>query len=132
MENLSSFLHENLENEIIEEIALSNRFKDEEGNIIKWKIKSISTLIDEELRALCYNKDDEFDYNKYLGKLTARCTLYPNLNSVELQNSYKVYDSDSCLKQMLLPGEYANLVEKVQQINGFNQTFDELVDIAKN
>lgn len=131
MDNLQSFLKENIDNEIEKEIIVSNRFLDENKEVIKWKIRCISTLTDESIRKMSYI-NDEFDYNKYLGKLTASCIVYPNLKSVTLQNSYETYLEDELLKIMLLPGEYASLVEKVQEINGFNETFTELIDTAKN
>lgn len=132
MENLESFLRENVDSQIEEEIIISNRFKDENENVIKWKIKCISSLEDEEIRRGCFNKNNEFDFNKYLGKLNASCVTYPNLKNVQLQDSYKVISDDELLKAMLLGGEYAVLSEKVQEINGFNQTFDDLINTAKN
>ena len=74
----------------------------------------------------------ETDYNLYLGKLAARCTLFPNLNDKELQDSYHVMGADALLKVMLTAGEYANYLEKVQEVNGFDVPMDELVDEAKN
>lgn len=40
----------------------------------------------------------ETDYNAYLGKLDARCTVFPNLDDAELQNSYGVMGADALLK----------------------------------
>ena len=54
------------------------------------------------------------------------------MNDAELQNSYGVMGADALLKKMLKPGEYAAYLEKVQEINGFNETFDEKVEEAKN
>ncbi len=56
----------------------------------------------------------ETDYNQYLGKLAVACTVFPNLNDKELQDSYHVMDAEALLKIMLLPGEYAEYVEKIQ------------------
>jgi hypothetical protein len=33
---------------------------------------------------------------------------------------------------MLKPGEYADLLAKVQEINGFNESFEDKVEQAKN
>ena len=74
----------------------------------------------------------ETDYNLYLGKLASRCTAFPNLNDAELQNSYGVMGADALLKTMLLPGEYADYLAKIQEVNGFDVTFDEKVDEIKN
>ena len=86
---------------------------------------------DEELRKSCtkrlevpgrkgqFTKDTDFD--KYVGLLTVECVVFPNLNDAELQNSYGVMGADALLKKMLKPGEYADLLAKVQEINGFNE-----------
>lgn len=67
-----------------------------------------------------------------MGKLAAACTVFPNLNNAELQSNYGVMGADSLLKAMLLPGEYANYLAKVQEVNGFDIDFDEMVEEAKN
>ncbi len=132
MENLKSFLRENIENENTYDVVISDRFLDEDGNIIKWKLKTVPTIVDEFIRNSCQKNNEEFDFNKYLGKLTSTCVVYPNLKNAQLQDSYNVKTEDDLLKSMLLAGEYANLVSNVQKINGFDKTFDELVEISKN
>ena len=74
----------------------------------------------------------ELDVNKYIGLLAVACTIYPNLNDANLQNSYAVMGADSLLKKMLLPGEYANYLLKVQEICGFDQKIDNMIKQAKN
>ena len=74
----------------------------------------------------------EIDTNKYIGLLACACTVFPNLNDAELQNSYGVMCADELLKAMLLPGEYADYLMKVQEICGFDKSTQELVDEAKN
>ncbi len=132
MTDLKSFLKENIATETYEEIEVSKRFLDEDGKIIKWQIKTINTLADEEIRNTCYKANEDFDYNKYLGKLTANSIVYPNLKNAELQDSYSVKSDDELVKAMLLAGEYANLVSIIQKLNGFDISFDELVEKGKN
>ena len=74
----------------------------------------------------------EIDTNKYIGLLACTCTVFPNLNDAQLQNSYGVMCADELLKAMLLPGEYADYLMKVQEICGFDKSTQELVDEAKN
>jgi hypothetical protein len=40
--------------------------------------------------------------------------------------------SDTLLKTMLTPGEYADYLTKVQEVNGFEVSFEETVEEAKN
>lgn len=139
---LSGFLAQNaLPIEHIKYVV-SKRFLDEEGKPIEWEIKAITGTEDEALRKSCAKRvpvpgkknqyQKETDYDMYLGKLAAACTVYPNLDSKELQESYKVMCADALLKAMLTPGEYADYMSKVQEICGFDVTLQEEVDDAKN
>lgn len=141
MGNLSVFLAENAKKVENTKYVASNRFVGEDKKPVSWEIQCITSTEDEALRKSCTKKVQvpgkrnvyvpETDYNKYLGMLAVKCTVYPNLNDVELQNSYGVMGGDTLLKTMLTPGEYADYSAKVQEVNGF-QTFQEQVDEAKN
>ena len=142
MSGLSSFLRQNvLDNENVKYIA-SKRFVDENGAPIEWEICSITSEEDEAIRKACTRKvqipgkknqyTPETDYNAYLGKLAARCTVYPDLHNAELQNSYGCMGEDTLLKTMLKPGEYADYLAKIQEVNGFDVTMEDMVDEAKN
>ena len=142
MGNLSAFLAENaLKVENIKHIA-SKRFVDETNKPIEWEIACITSSEDEKLRKDCTKrvavpgKRNQFtmetDYNLDLGRLAAKCTVFPNLDDAELQNSYGVMGSDALLKAMLTPGEYADYLTKIQEVNGFDISFEEKVDEVKN
>lgn len=134
MENLKAFLNPIKEENI--KFVPSKRFKDDEGNYVYWEIKSINSDEDEKIRNSCIKKSkngsQEIDFNKYIGLLAATCTVFPNLNDIQLQDSYNVMGSDSLLKAMLKPGEYAYYIKKVQEINGFDVSMNELINTAKN
>lgn len=142
MNNLSAFLSQNaIKVENIKHVA-SKRFINEDGAPMEWEIACISSKDDEALRKSCTKRipvpgkrnqyTQETDYNLYLGVLAAKCTVYPNLNDAELQNSYGVMGADELLKTMLTPGEYADYLSKVQEINGFDTALEEEVEEAKN
>ena len=59
------------------------------------------------------------------------CTVFPNLNDKELQDSYKVMALKPS-ETMLTPGEYADYLTKVQEVCGFETTLQDEVDEAKN
>lgn len=142
MGNLSAFLAENAVKVENIKCIVSKRFVDEDGKPIPWEIQCITSDEDEALRKACTKrvpipgKRNQFtmdtDYNLYLGKLAAKCTVFPNLDDAELQNSYGVMGSDALLKRMLTSGEYAEFLTKIQEVNGFDVAFDEKVDEAKN
>ena len=140
MNNLKAFL-----NPIKEENAkyvVSKRFLDDNGKPIEWEIKALTSEEDENLRKMCTKRvpiagkrgqyTQDLDVNKYVGLLVSSCTVYPNLNDKELQDGYKVMGADALLKVMLKPGEYTEYARKVQEINGFDLSMDELVEEAKN
>lgn len=141
MSNLSAFLSQNAIKVENEKFVASRRFV-EDGKPIQWEICAITSTEDESLRKSCTKKvpvpgkknvyQPETDYNAYLGKLAARCTVFPNLNDAELQNSYGVMGSDALLKTMLTPGEYAEYIAKVQEVNGFEVSMEDAVEEAKN
>ena len=142
MGDLSCFLAQNaLKTENVKFVA-SKRFLDQDKKPVEWEIQAVASTEDEALRKACTKRvpvvgkkgqyTQETDYNLYLGKLAARCTVFPNLAYKELQDSYGVMGADALLKAMLTAGEYANYLEKVQEVNGFDTSMDELVEDAKN
>ena len=114
------------------------------GEIIpeEWELKAIDSELDEAIRKECTKRvpipgkrgqfNMETDMDKYLAKLCVACTIYPNLNDAELQDSYGVKSADSLLKKMLKSGEYTEYKAKVMEINGYDVGMDELVEEAKN
>lgn len=112
------------------------------GKPVEWELKPIDSDLDEAIRKECTKKvpipgkrgqyNQETDTDKYMGKMCVACTVYPNLNDVELQDSYGVKDGIALLKKMLLPGEYTEFKAKVMEVNGYDMSMEELVDEAKN
>ncbi len=142
MSTLSAFLAENaLPTEHVK-LPVSARFLDESKKPVLWEIKPISATEDEALRRDSLKRvpvpgrksqyQRETDYDMYLGKLAVACTVFPNLNSAELQNSYHVKCGEDLLKAMLTAGEYAEYLTKIQEVCGFDTTLQEEADEAKN
>ena len=140
--DLSAFLAENAQPVEKVEYIVSTRFRDAEGNPVPWTVRTISSEEDERLRKACRRRvpvpgkknqyTTETDYDQYLGKLLVACTVEPNLNAAELQDSYHVMGAENLLKAMLTAGEYANYAEKVQEVCGFDVSLQDEVDEAKN
>lgn len=141
MSNLSAFLSQNaIKEENIKYVA-SKRFV-ENNKPVELEIQTITSNEDESIRKSCTKKvqvpgrrgqyTSDTDFEKYLGLLAVRCVVFPNLNDKELQDSYSVMGADNLLKVMLKPGEYQELLKKVQAINGFDIPLDEMVEEAKN
>ncbi|MGL5715048.1 MAG: phage tail assembly chaperone [Paraclostridium sp.] len=142
MSNLNAFLSHNAVQVEDKKHVVSNRFLDDKGNPIPWVLRPVTSQEDEKLRTSCTKKvmipgqknqfTQETDMNKYIGLLAVNCTIFPDLHDATLQDSYGVMGADELLKTMLLPGEYGDFLVEIQQINGYNQSFEDKVDEAKN
>ena len=98
MGNLTAFLAQNAKRVENVKLVVSDRFTDEDGKPLEWEVRCISSREDETLRRDCQYRvqvpgkrgsfRQEFDNVLYLAKLAAACTVYPNLNDAELQDSY--------------------------------------------
>ena len=140
MSNFAVFMAGNTTNETVKYVA-SKRFVDK-GKPVEWEIKSIDSELDEALRKECTKRvpiagkrgqyNQEVDTDKYIAKLCVTCTVYPNLNDAELQDSYGVKSGEALLKKILRPGEYTDYKAKVMEVNGYDMSMEELVDEAKN
>ena len=127
-------------NETVKYVA-SKRFN-AKGKPVEWELKAIDSDLDEMIRKECTKRvpipgkrgqfNQETDTDKYIGKMCVACTVFPNLNDAELQDSYGVKSADALLKKMLLPGEYTEYKAKVMEVNGYDMSMEELVDEAKN
>lgn len=118
----------------------SKRFLGADGNPIPWKIRAISQEENEALGDECKTnyrtpsgeRKTHFDDQRYLTTLVLRCVTFPNLDDASLQESYGAVGAAELVKKMLLPGEYADLVNAVAQINGFETDMKEKIQTAKN
>lgn len=142
MGDLSFFLKQNVEQEENTKYAASKRIKGADGKPIEWEIKAITPAEDDEIRKACTKRipvvggrkgefTKDVDTAKYMAAVITKCVVYPNLNDMELQNSYGVMGAEALIKTMLKPGEYVDLGTKVQEVNGYIATED-LVEEAKN
>lgn len=140
MSDLQAFFAQNAEAEITEQFVVSERFKGKDGKPIPWVFRSITEAENEECRKAATKRVKgkngayipEVDYNDYVAKMVVASVSFPNLKDADLQKSYGVLGAETLLRKMLLPGEYAAVMKKVQEINGFEQDINELVDEVKN
>lgn len=141
MADFSVFMAGNaVKNDTVKFVA-SKRYK-AKGKPVEWEIKAIDSDLEEALRKESTKRvpiagkrgqyNMETDSDKFMGKLCVACTVYPDLNNTELQDSYGVKSGEALLKKMLLPGEYTEYKAKVMEVNGYDLSMEELVDEAKN
>lgn len=139
---LKAFFKENTSVEATDEIVVSNRFKNKNGEPIKFKIRSITQDENDLITRQCEKKHKdvrtgqyviESDRRLYILKLIVNSTVFPDFNNAELQNNYGVPGQpEKLVAKMLTPGEYTNLLNAINAINGFNDDINEDIEDAKN
>lgn len=139
--NLTAFLAQNALTIDNIKTVVSKRFV-ENGKPIEWEVRPLTAGEDEDIRKSATRKvpvpgrkgqyQPETDINLYLARMAAACTVFPNLMDAALQDSYKVKSPEDLLRKMLTSGEYAEYLQTVQSLNGYDASTEELVDEAKN
>jgi hypothetical protein len=116
---------------------------DDKGNALEWEFKHITSKENESIRESCMIEvpvtgkpnvyRPKLQSSKYIQKMIVASVVTPDLYDAELQDSYGVKTPEDLLFAMVDdPGEYNDLAAYVQQFQGFNTSFDEKVDEAKN
>ena len=142
MSNFSKFMKANKIQKQNVMHPVTKSLTDENGEPLLWEIKPLTTKENESIRDACTievpvkGKPNQYrpkvDMNTYQTKLICAAVVSPDLNDVELQNSYGVMTPEDLIKEMVDdPAEYTDLMIFIQQLSGF-KTLQEEVDEAKN
>lgn len=142
MSDFSAFFKRNKIKHENRKYVVSPDFVDADGKPIEWEIRRLTTAEDEALRKSCMRQvkvpgrsgvvKTETDTQLYILKLTVASIVYPNLNDKQLQDEWGVMGAENLLREMIAPGEYADLTTVVTEHNGFDISMNELVEEAKN
>lgn len=131
--SLEDFLVENVEAIEQVEVILSPRFK------VPFKIQAITENENAAIRKSCRKKvkqkygqyTTETDQDLYLVRLVAACTVSPDFKNAQLQQSWGIIGEEALIQQMLTPGEYAELLNQIQLVCGFDLDVEEVKDEIK-
>lgn len=126
-----------------ERYAATRSLVDENGKPLEWEFRHITSKENEELRDDCTidvpitGKPNMFRQKVksglYIQKMIAASVVVPDLYDKELQDSYGVTTPENLLLAMVDdPGEYNDLASFVQKFQGFDVSFKDKVDEAKN
>lgn len=123
------------------EVIISKRFTDgmdKEGNPIPVPFE-IRALTQDENKLLIKkytkkgkNGNETFDKDEYVAAMVCLAVVYPDLKNADLQKAHGVLGETSLIQKILLPGEYANLIDEVQKLSGFDEDINEEIEEAKN
>ena len=123
--------------------APTSSLKDQNGKPVEWEFRRITSKENEELRDSCtYDVQVKGKPNlyrpkvntaKYVAKMIAKSTVYPDLYDEELQDSYGVKTPEELIYAMVDDaGEYQDFSVWMQEFQGFGKGLDDLVEEAKN
>lgn len=135
---LDAFLKGNKKTKGSIKFAASKEFLDEEGKAMEWEIRPLKSREADLIRSECTDinakgKRVSIDQAKFNRMVAATCTVYPNLNDKELQDSYDVMCAEDLVLEMLdNDGEFQSYVKRVMEVSGYMETEEDLIETAKN
>lgn len=132
MSKLSAFLHPVAASEE-KEVIISNRFQDEKGNIVPFKIRALTqeendTITKQATRRVKVNGQmvEQLDSTDFSRRMVVAATVEPDFRAKELCDAYGVLDPLMVPGKMLLSGEYAKLLRAITELSGFEDMEDEV------
>lgn len=136
--DLYAFLHP-IELKEESEIVISKRFRDENGNVVPFKIKAISQeendLITKKSRRVEKTNgfvQEIFDPVEYNKRLIVAATVFPDFANAQLCERYGTLDALEVPGRMLKAGEYTALLSAITELSGFNNSAEEKDEKIKN
>lgn len=143
MSKFSVFMKANKIEKKNEMYAATRSLVDENGKPLEWEFRHITSKENEELKNDCTidvpitGKPNMFRQKVktglYIQKMIAASVVVPDLYDKELQDSYGVMTPEDLLLAMVDdPGEYNDLAFFIQKFQGFDVSFKDKVDEAKN
>ncbi|MCD7820049.1 MAG: hypothetical protein LUH07_13535 [Lachnospiraceae bacterium] len=143
MSNFAKFMRANKIEKKNEMYPATKSLCDEDGKPLEWEFKHITSKENELIREACTTEvpitgkpnmyRSKTNAGNYLKKMIVASVVCPDLYDSELQDSYGVKTPEDLLMAMVDdPGEYNDLAAYVQKLQGFDVSFDEKIDEAKN
>lgn len=140
--DLQSFFLENLKGNETEKVFISNRFLGKDQKPIPFEIKAITEEENTQIKNACKKRikqkygqtTTETDQDLYQAKLIVACTVFPDFKNADLIQSWKpmgVFTPEELVRKMLRPGEFTELLLKIQAINGFDEDVEEVKEEIK-
>lgn len=143
MSKFAKFMKSNKTEKQNEMHPVTKSLCDDKGNPLEWEFRHISSKENENIRESCTVEipvpgkpnmyRPKMKSSLYIQKMIVASVVMPDLYDAELQDSYGVKTPEDLLFAMVDdPGEYNELAGYVQKFQGFNVSFEEKVDEAKN
>lgn len=140
MSLLKEFLIENADVAAIEqEVAISPRFKDKDGNLLKFKIRPMTGeefgKFQKAATTISFGKSGRttnFDSAKFNTLIVINNCVDPNFKDVDLIKQLGVQTPEQAVQKVLLAGELVELATQLSHVSGFDTDLNEEIENAKN
>lgn len=143
MSKFANFMRANKAVKENEKYPATKSLCDDKGNPLEWEFRHITSKENEAIRESCMTEvpvagksnmlRPKLKTGDYICKMIAASVVMPDLFDAELQDSYGVKTPEELLMEMVDdPGEYNDLSAFVQKLQGFNVSFEDKVNEAKN
>ncbi len=132
--SLYAFLHP-VDVQTEKEVYISDRFKDEDGKVVPFKIRALAQEETERLarqsrkvkktdgQRVEYVDDIELSH-----RIAVAATVSPDFTNTEICEAYGTLDPLEVVGRMLKAGEFKKLMDEISDFSGY----DDLEDRAKN
>lgn len=130
---LQQFLNQNTVEGICKEVIVSDRFRDDDGELFKFKIKAMTQSVFEDIK-----KRAAFEFKNGIDEDFLNClivienTVEPSFKDSESLSVLGCSSSKQYLNRVLLSGEISFLAEEIIKLSGFDRGIDELAEDVKN
>lgn len=132
---LQQFLNQHTVESLTKEIIVSDRFKDDDGEIFKFKIKAMTQKTFEEIKKKASfgnpngTEPDEDILNCLIITENTLVPSFKDSESLKLLNCSSPYQY---LNKVLLSGEIAFLAEEIIKLSGFDRSLSQMSEEVKN
>lgn len=134
--NLQEFLNQNPVDGVTDEVFISDRFKDDEGNLFAFKIKAMTnqefSAIQKRSTNIGKGRKVDFDSQKFNTSIILEHTIFPDFKDAESIKKTGCLNPEQYLNKVLLAGEISELSTQIQRLSGFDKDINDLVEEAKN
>ena len=135
MTTLTEFLLANPVDDVTEDVIVSNRIKDAEGNVLKFTVKPMlheQYLMYQKQCGVVKGKKFEFDSKKFNNLIVIGHTTNPKFTDATLVQQAGCVTPEQLMNKLLLAGEIDVLSQQIRRVSGFQDDLDDLVEEAKN
>lgn len=116
------------------EIIISDRFKDENGKVIPFKIKALTQEENDNIAKKSRKGKktngvytEQTDNVEYCRRLIVEATVFPPFDNAQLCEKYGVIDPLLVPGKMLSAGEYSKLIAAIMELSDFDEDLSEEV-----